>query len=208
MSKLNMCKRKLRDTLLAAAATILICIAPLQSSYASPVLEVDINGILTGAIDVDVGGALYDVVFMHGSCTALFSGCNQPSDFTFTTGFDAMAASQALLDQVLVDGVLGQFDSDPTKTRGCSDASGLCEVLTPYSVGAYVDTVAAINNDLSNADVIGAPAFDPNVPPSLFDIRPYAIWTPVSVPEPQTFFLLITGLAWIASFSRRGCKTG
>jgi len=105
-----------RSALLAAIAAFLIYLVPLQLSYATPVLQVDIAGILTGANGVDVGGALYDVTFSHGSCVDLYSGCDQLSDFTFTDGFDAVAASQALLDQVLV----GVYDSDPSRTRGCS----------------------------------------------------------------------------------------
>ena len=49
-------------------------------------------------------GNLYDVQFLDGSCISLFNGCDDVSDFTFQTQAAAILASQALLDQVLLDG--------------------------------------------------------------------------------------------------------
>ncbi len=43
-----------------------------------------VGGILHGASGVDVGGTLYDVEFLDGTCIVLFNGCDQSSDFTFT----------------------------------------------------------------------------------------------------------------------------
>ena len=103
------------------------------SAQASPILIVNGSGILTGATGVNVGGTLYDVEFVDGTCVALFTGCDQPSDFTFTTAADADVASQALLDQVLLDTGVGAFDSNPALTFGCSN-SIICFVDTPYHV--------------------------------------------------------------------------
>jgi hypothetical protein len=76
------------------------------------------NGERLGAFGVDVGGALYDVAFADGTCIALFSVCYEPSDFTFTTLPSAHFASRALMDQVLIDGGPGSFDSIPQDTHG------------------------------------------------------------------------------------------
>ena len=68
--------------------------AGLQSSaVAAPILQVS-GGVLTGATGVNVGGTLYDVQFVDGSCNSLFNGCTQ---FALTNGLDATTASLALL---------------------------------------------------------------------------------------------------------------
>jgi hypothetical protein len=54
-----------------------------------------IDGQLVGASNVDVGGILYDVEFLNGTCIALFDGCDSSADFTFTNSVDAIAAAQA-----------------------------------------------------------------------------------------------------------------
>jgi len=63
---------------------------------------------------VAAGGPLYNVEFLDGTCIDLYSGCDEVSDFTFQSFGAAQLASQALLDQVFIDGVDGLFDSDPT----------------------------------------------------------------------------------------------
>jgi len=72
------------------------------------------RGQLLGASSVDAGGTLYNVEFLDGTCIDLYSGCDEVSDFTFQSFGAAQLASQALLDQVFIDGVDGLFDSDPT----------------------------------------------------------------------------------------------
>ena len=93
-----------------------------------------IDGILHGASDVLVGGSLYDVQFLDGTCIDLFNGCDETSDFTFQTQASALLAAQALLDQVFLDGPQGQFDSSPTLTNGC-DVSP-CVSFIPYNFDA------------------------------------------------------------------------
>jgi hypothetical protein len=87
---------------------------------------------LTGATNVDVGGTAYDVQFVDGSCNAIFGGC-LTSLFAFSSQVTAFQAAQALLDQVFLDGSLGQFDSLPRLTNGCT-ATSQCLALTPYSL--------------------------------------------------------------------------
>lgn len=81
------------------------------SSANAAILNVDASGQLLGAAGVDVGGTLYDVTFMDGSCADVFSGCNEAGDFTFQTEVSATAASAALFGQVLLDVPQGGFDS-------------------------------------------------------------------------------------------------
>ena len=68
-------------------------------------------GQLHGATGVDVGGTLYDVVFLDGSCISVYGTCEQ-SSFTFNSESDATIASQALIDQVFInDAIKGDFDT-------------------------------------------------------------------------------------------------
>jgi hypothetical protein len=60
-------------------------------------------GQLIGASDVSVLGTRYDVSFVEGTCAAVFSGCDEPSDLSFTDEDSGIAAAQALLDQVFLD---------------------------------------------------------------------------------------------------------
>jgi hypothetical protein len=105
------------------------------SAEASAILIVS-NGILQGATGVTVDGALYDVELINGSCPELFSGCDAASDFQFQTLGAATLAAQALLDQVFLDGPLGQFDSSPMMNSGCENHNGppesVCEIYIPF----------------------------------------------------------------------------
>jgi hypothetical protein len=112
---------------LAATCTFFVA----AHAGAAAVLLVDANGVLTGANNVSVDGTLYNVSFGDGSCNSLFNNC-AASSFAFSTSAAALKASQALLDQVLVDGPSGKFDTVTDKIKGCT-YSDYCIVFTPYS---------------------------------------------------------------------------
>ena len=90
----------------------------MASSAQAATLNV-VGGELLGASGVIVDGSLYDVEFADGTCIALYDGCDETSDFTFTDLASAVLASQALLDQVFLDGPSGNFDTQPALTTGC-----------------------------------------------------------------------------------------
>ena len=116
-----------------APVLLLLCLLAWAAPVAaSPVLVID-GGKLTGATGVDVGGTLYDVTFVDGSCAAVFAGCDQASDFTFSDGTTALAATNALADQVFLDGNSGAFDSQPDLTFGCTSVTR-CIPITPYEL--------------------------------------------------------------------------
>src|SRR4051794_9278684 len=123
--------RKLALALAATAAAVSLT-APAD---AAATLIVNGSGQLTGATGVTVGGATYDVSFGDGTCAALFGGCAASTDFAFNTLADAQAAALALLNQVLIDGADGQFDTDYAKTLGCAtnDLPG-CDAVIPYAL--------------------------------------------------------------------------
>lgn len=182
------------------------------------VLQVDGSGDLTGANGVDVGGTLYDVRFVDGTCISIFSGCDSQSDFTFTTLANATLASQALLDQVFIDSIAGQFDTSPQLTIGCENII-LCDVWTPYrlvtdrELGVFALYGGARNLEPSiGADFTlsgGAmPTFSTAPPTVGADILVWAVWSPPaqSVPEPSAFALLGVGLLALGLTRRRRKK--
>ena len=155
-----------------------------------------VGGILHGASGVDVGGSLYDVTFVDGTCIALFSGCDSASDFTFTSSSAATAASQALLDQVFIDGVSGNFDTDPALMFGLS-STAYGYAWTPFASDAtYVQIVSALNHTSEGFDYPafhGPAEFTRTYNTAAANVFVYAIWTPV--PEPSSALLIAMGLA-------------
>ena len=197
------------------------------NAYASVVLQIDGNGILTGATSVNVEGATYDVAFKEGTCFLLFPECNPycptiftstpcppPLEFIFTSITVASSASQALLDQVFI----GEYDYMPQSIRGCETSPEACLIHTPFftvpgyvfvhpSVSLHVLYSAAVaenwNPDFGSdgvADFSGPRGFGPHV---------FALWSlhANEAPEPSTITVLAAGL--LALFmQRRSLKNG
>lgn len=66
--------------------------ALISNAFAGVTLSLDPNGELIGAKGVTVAGATYDVAFVDGTCEEVFSGCDSPADFVFSSQASATAA--------------------------------------------------------------------------------------------------------------------
>jgi len=172
------------------------------------------GGELIGATGVDVDGSLYDVEFVEGSCADLFNGCASGADLQFTTYSSAAQAAQALLDQVFVDGGLGQFDSDFSLTFGCEPNLifgnfGGCAAMIPYqaNLGAFT-SADAFNYAGSDPDVISttgaSPAFESTTANFLVFAR-FRSSIAGAVPEPSTWATMLLGFG-LAGGAMRAAK--
>jgi hypothetical protein len=137
-----------------------------------------VNGELVGAFDVMVNGALYDVSFVDGTCVDVFEGCDDVSDFQFTTSGNANFASLALLGQVL----LGTYDDFPELTAGC-ESTIVCHVATPYGPSAPSGEINVFPTSVAkNASATGTDGLNFIAVDELDSLGPkwvFAVWTPV-----------------------------
>jgi hypothetical protein len=176
--------------ILAVSVALFLCVSGANAATLNVV-----GGQLVGASGVDVGGTLYDVEFRKGSCVELYDGCDSPSDFTFNTAAEGQAASQALLDQVFIDGVSGDFDSVPALTIAC-ESIDVCRVFTPIVVNTNYDILVAegasnFREGLSS-DTTFQESYSRFNDGSQNDRSVGALWS--LVPEPSTALLMGLGL--------------
>ena len=189
-----------------------LCLA-FAHAYAIPTLIVDPGTRkLLGADGVDVGGTLYDVRFVDGTCVGVFSGCDSQADLPFSKSFEAVAASEALNLQVFVDSGTGRdFDSTPGLTSGCIFLALECNVYTPYEIpdlflGFYVNAWSSRNFQLiqnENATDHGMFLIDEDF--SSAANRAWAVWAPhaAEAPLPGTLACLGIGVLALVLANRR-----
>ncbi len=161
----------------------------------------------SGASRVDVNGTFYDVRFLDGSCRELYDGCNEASDFTFTTSSESFAASQALFDLFNLPAYAG-FSSNPASTNGCS-FSDFCYILTPYGrTGRFgFDVASTAFRNLSGTatdSVFAWTSYGPDTSSSSFTTTVYAAWSEAApIPLPASLSTLLAGVAGLGLIARR-----
>ena len=69
----------------------------LATSGAQAAVPIVVGGELLGATGVNVGGTVYDVEIVEGTCVGLYRGCDDLSDFAFTTLADAEREANPVL---------------------------------------------------------------------------------------------------------------
>jgi hypothetical protein len=127
------------------------------------------------------------------------------------TSAAAVLASQALLDQVFLDGPLGDFDSEPYLINGCSSAS-YCTSSTPTDLLFTPSVVLVYSARAENNSALNFPHEDrttlaygtADFHDTYTEIKMvYAKWNAQAVPEPSTALLLSLGLLGFSSINRR-----
>ncbi len=186
----------IRNLVLSGLTAFIVAVCSVSTAGA---VTLTINGgQLYGATGVNVGGTLYDVEFLDGSCVNLFGGC-KASEFTFQTPDTALSAANALLNQVF----LGPYDNTPSLTNGIEFGDyGL--ILTPFSSQgsptgtlSFVRSAVAQNN---NPNVISDNSawlvyHQISNDESYVPYRTFAKWTAVPpVPLPAGLPLYAAGL--------------
>ncbi len=206
----------LHHPFLAFCLSILVVLLTGPMAFASPILQINGDGQLTGASGVDVGGTLYDVMFVEGTCLDVYHGCTE-SDFPWHDYEPVILAAQALLDQVFLDTSLGNFDTSPSLIFGCEN-QGQCRPSTPYRKRNGVDIRSrdASNDTDESKDKVRLMHLIDSEDFANNDFRVWAVWgltpvtpttnqppTPAPVPEPSTILLFGSGLAGLIGYRMR-----
>lgn len=189
--------RKMREAVRGLVAGLGLVAA---AANATPTLVVD-GGELVGAKGVLVEGSLYDVAFTDGACYGLYGLCNSADLFPFNTHEAATAASTALMDQVFVDGPLGNFDTDPGLTAGISAGTVFASIITPYGLQSSTLKIVFLQQSVDEAFDYTAVSTLPGTTTNttIYSGDVFAVWSPSApVPEPTETALLLTGLGLLS----------
>ena len=183
---------------------------PLSANAATLIVQ---DGLLYGANDVDVDGTLFDIRFENGTCSEFYNGCDDLSDIPL----NAYSAMNALMDEILIDGPLGQFDAFPKLANICALTSGVACIFSMPFVDQYYSTIGIYQfynaPELPNPDWYEDPWGDETVVsggyPGISPETPVNLkWTLSServtqVPLPATALLLMAGLGVLGGLRRR-----
>ncbi|GAA0859092.1 PEP-CTERM sorting domain-containing protein [Aliiglaciecola litoralis] len=152
------------------------------------------GGQLIGATDVEIDGTLFDVTFFEGTCEDAWTGCDESGDFLWQSQADAELAGNALIEQVFINGVMGNFGTQPELTFGCENTS-YCWIVNAFWNGSGVLNIDVNLN--TNENSLAGPYFDPCS--DCRDDLTYAIWTEAvnEVPEPATLSLFALALLFL-----------
>lgn len=184
---------------------IVVSFASLTTVKAA-ILNVDSAGQLIGAQNVDVNGTLFNVTFRDGSCASLFDGCDSASDFSFQSESDALAATLALFDQVLIDGPDGNFDTGIDDILGCT-SNLICQSFIPFSLSSSGDVQLYFVDNRVTANITTSVGIQPidldTIPLTSVNFVQFALVDTIAVSEPATLLLFGIGLVGLTGMRRR-----
>ena len=186
------------------------------AAHAGPMFVVNGSGILTGVNDLTVDAAVYDVSFVPGSCVSVFNPCTSNADFTFITAAGDLDAASALEAALMAS----PYSNDPNDILGYSPTSeshgdpllGALKILIPFEIDSSANHTGVVSWSFAitrDQGVQGegfleyASNYDVSGPYANYSV--YSVWTPVSVPEPATWAMLLVGLFGIG-FMTRGTR--
>lgn len=178
-----------------SAAVAVFC---MTNGASAATVVYDAHGRILGATGVEVLDNVYNVDLAERAlCSVLFDGCDEVSDFAFQTEEAATAASQALLDQVFLNG-----RADMLLIFGMSGDAP--QVWTPYGLnyqnGHELVLTSVIDATPSPSVFSGlvSRGFGGSDPVGVMTDETWAQWRllgPITpVPLPATLFLLAGAL--------------
>ncbi|MES9943216.1 MAG: hypothetical protein ABW104_10450 [Candidatus Thiodiazotropha sp. 6PLUC2] len=193
--------------------------------YTTPSLAAELHidpltNNLTGISGITVDENIYNVSFVEGTCVELFGGCDERTDFFFQDTATAFAAFSGLMEQGLLDGPSGQFDSNPQLTYGCNNDqffSRQCVIQAPILaneqglvglVFASATNHISNNNDITTGLLLSA-SLSINADTALNDSAVWGVWSATTVPVPAAVWLFGSGLIGLLSIRKSANdKTG
>ncbi|MCY4336592.1 MAG: VPLPA-CTERM sorting domain-containing protein [Litoreibacter sp.] len=186
----------------------------MSSPVSAATLNVDPNGQLMGASNVEIDGSFFDVVFVDGSCVSVFSGCDDASDFIAFSNSPALA----LLEQVFLDRPFGQFDSAPELINGITDESSATVLIVNAPPAPGSDTIFdfafALNNSGNDTDFAVTGSILPvNADTTFIADTTFARFTPsisppAPVPLPAAAWFMLAGLGALGAVRRSNRSNG
>ncbi|MEO9516768.1 MAG: hypothetical protein ABJH45_00280 [Paracoccaceae bacterium] len=120
------------------------------ATYAAT-LQIDTNDQFIGALNVDVDGTLYDVQFVDRTCTGIVSGCAGGGGLTFSDAATAtaLAAGQALFDEVFINTPNKNYDATPSAINGTDPGVAEGFFYTAFGSGSLFGIVTTRNHQVS-----------------------------------------------------------
>lgn len=182
-----------------------ICATVLSSTAASGARLVhDSQGKIVGVQGIKIDKE-YNVRFVEGTCAALFSGCDEMTDFPVDVGGSVGRASVLKNTLYFLGGV-----SNPSQFLGC-ESSITCSIYLPGAYGGnpnyfFGGVLTMVGNPLPGFTgwSFGVGRFDKDIDTGTVAEATFAIFTEVTaVPEPATWVTMIAGFALVGSTVRR-----
>jgi hypothetical protein len=161
------------------------------------------DATILGIRDLELGGALYDVEFVDGTCIDLFSGCDGAGDFPFNDSGDERDPQSAVAAAVAIQALLFQPNLGIVGGVAGCDLRANCQIMTPSFFDGRAVVASIIFPDAGG--VRGVPVLrfiDPVDDLSEDPFEVYARWT--LVPEPSVAVLLGIGLGLCGLYRATG----